>query len=126
MGLMLLGSHSWIFGDSESGEKLKWFEYGAERGHHFSQFMLGSMYRSGGFGAEQSYAEAEKWWRLAANHKEADGSSAWMLKAMLKDMYKAGEAVAENYKETANLFRSEAQKAGEEASGGAVLSCRHV
>jgi len=46
-------------------EAAKWFRKAAEQGDVTSQFIIGSMY-SVGEGVPRNYAEAKKWWLLAA------------------------------------------------------------
>lgn len=81
----------------------------AEQDNAHSQLMIGSLY-FGGQGVEQSYREAEQWFRLAAENGSADAA------LQLAEMYIKGEGVKADARE-ASHWRSEAATLAERNSG---------
>jgi len=70
----------------------------AESGDALAQYNLGVMYRDGQ-GMPQNYAEAMKWFRLAADQGLADAQYE------LARMYNKGQGVRPDYSEAVNLYR---------------------
>ena len=73
---------------------LKWTEAEAEKGAADAQCALGFLYQYGdGKGVAQDYAEALKWYRLAADQENATAQR------NLGFMYEKGQGVARDYAE---------------------------
>lgn len=81
----------------------------AEDDHAHSQLMIGSLYFSGQ-GVQQSYREAEHWFRLAAENGSADAA------LQLAEMYIKGEGVKADARE-ALRWRTEAATLAQRNSG---------
>lgn len=81
----------------------------AEDDHAHSQLMIGSLYFSGQ-GVEQSYREAEHWFRLAAENGSADAA------LQLAEMYIKGEGVKADARKALH-WRTEAATLAERNSG---------
>jgi TPR repeat protein len=70
----------------------------AEKGYAWAQYELGVMYANGRI-VPQNYAEAVRWYRLAA-----DQGDRW-AQTNLGAMYDQGEGVTQNYVEAVRLYR---------------------
>ena len=70
----------------------------AEQGYANAQYNLGLMYKNGD-GVVQDYAEAVKWYRLAAEQGYANAQYNLGL------MYKNGDGVVQDYAEAVKLYR---------------------
>jgi tetratricopeptide (TPR) repeat protein len=75
----------------------------AAQGDVEAQFMLGRCYYEGGSGFGQDYAEAEKWWRKAAQQGHAKAQ------ALCAMMHVYGQSVKQNYPEAIECLQSAAE-----------------
>ena len=75
----------------------------AEEGYAWAQYELGVMYANGRI-VPQNYAEAVRWYRLAA-----DQGDRW-AQANLGAMYEKGEGVPQNYVEAVKWYRVAAEQ----------------
>ena len=77
----------------------------AEQGDIKSQFMLGFMYDSGLFpGVPQDYAEAVKWYRMAAEQGHP------VAQTELGELYNQGKGVPQDYAEAVKWYRMAAEQ----------------
>lgn len=78
----------------------------AKAGDGFSQFRLGNSYDAGA-GVAQDYAEAKRWYEIAA-----DGNSEWAMFAQfyLARMYELGRGVPQSISQALRYYRLSAEK----------------
>jgi len=76
----------------------------AETGAIYDQSQLGFMYEYGWGGVAQSYSEAAKWYRLAAEQGDV------RAQVSLGMMYKEGKGVAQNFQESVKWYLLAAQQ----------------
>lgn len=75
----------------------------AEQGDASAQAVMGDLYAKG-LGVKQDYAEAAKWYRLAADQGLAEAQYA------LGDLYEVGRGVKQDLEEAARLYRQAAEQ----------------